>query len=315
MRIVVRGAGVAGLAVATCLAEAGREVVVVDPAGVPTRSGASYLAGGMLAPWCEAEAAGAVLIERAAGAIDWWAAHVPGVVRAGTLVVAAGRDVPDLERFAARTTGFERVDAARIAELEPALAGRFGAGLFFPDEAHLDPRLALASLADALRRRGVACLDAEPAPRPGDRRLDCRGTAAGEALPGLRGIRGEMLMLASREIVLSRPVRLLHPRIPLYVVPRGDGRFMVGATMLEGGRAGRMTLRSAVELMNAAYALHPAFAEAEVLEFGAGLRPGFDDNLPAVLRDADGVWHANGAFRHGFLLGPWLGAQAVSALV
>lgn len=314
MRIVLRGAGVAGLVAATCLAEAGREVVVVDPAGVPTRSGASHLAGGMLAPWCEAEAAGAVLVERAAGAIDWWAAHVPGVVRAGTLVVASGRDVPDLARFAARTSGHERVDAEAIAELEPALAGRFTQGLFFPGEAHLDPRRALDALAGALRRRGVACLEAEPAPLPGDRRLDCRGAAATDALPGLRGIRGEMVMLSSREVALSRPVRLLHPRIPLYVVPRGDGRFMVGATMLEGGRAGPMTLRSAVELMNAAYALHPAFAEAEVLEFGAGLRPGFDDNLPALIRDAAGVWHANGAFRHGFLLGPWLGAQAVSAL-
>ena len=115
---------------------------------------ASWLAGGMLAPFCEGESAPESVVVRGAQAIDWWAKRVPDVVRAGSLVVAPPRDVAEIERFAARTRGYERVDEARIAELEPDLAGRFRKGLFFAGEGHVDPRRALAALVDALAKHG-----------------------------------------------------------------------------------------------------------------------------------------------------------------
>ena len=110
--------------------------------------------------------------------------------------------------------------------------------------------------------------------------VDCRGLAARDALPDLRGVRGEMVVVRSPDVSLQRPVRMLHPRIPLYIVPRGNGLFMIGATMIESERRGPVSVRSAVELLNAAYALHPAFGEAEIVELGADLRPAFPDNLP-----------------------------------
>src|SRR3546814_16401633 len=79
-----------------------------------------------------------------------------------------------------------------------------------------------------------------------------------------------MLLLSCRDVSLSRQVRLLHPRIPVYVVPRGNGLYMVGATMIETGSAGPITARSMMELLNAAYALPPAFGEAELVETGVG---------------------------------------------
>ena len=78
-----------------------------------------------------------------------------------------------------------------------------------------------------------------------------------------------MLLLRCPDVALARPVRLLHPRFPVYVVPRGEGLFMVGATMIESDERTRVTARSLVELLNAAYVLHPAFAEAEIVEIGA----------------------------------------------
>ena len=87
--------------------------------------------------------------------------------------------------------------------------------------------------------------------------IDCRGFAARDALPELRGVRGEMLLVRTREISLRRPVRLLHPRIPLYIAPRADGVFMIGATMIESADQGGVSVRSAIELLSAAYALHP----------------------------------------------------------
>jgi glycine oxidase len=131
-------------------------------------------------------------------------------------------------------------------------------------------------------------------------------------LPDLRGVRGEMVVVHSTDVSLQRPVRMLHPRLPLYIVPRGNGLFMIGATMIESERQGPVSVRSAVELLNAAYALHPAFGEAEIVELGADLRPAFPDNLPR-LRRSGRVLHVNGLFRHGFLLAPFLAQRTADA--
>ncbi|MGE3627995.1 MAG: FAD-dependent oxidoreductase, partial [Hyphomicrobiales bacterium] len=104
---------------------------------------------------------------------------------------------------------------------------------------------------------------------------------------------------------LRRPVRLLHPRFPIYVVPWDGGRYMIGATQIESEDPGPVTLRSALELLSTAYALHPAFGEAQILEFGAGLRPSFPDNLPRIVVRNDHIY-VNGLYRHGFLLAPAL---------
>jgi glycine oxidase len=125
-------------------------------------------------------------------------------------------------------------------------------------------------------------------------------------------VRGERLIVRSREVVLSRPVQLLHPRHPLYIVPWGDGRYVIGATVIEAEDDGPVTVRSALELLGAAYALHPAFGEAEILDLGAGVRPAFPDNMPRAIVSEEGRRiYVNGAYRHGFLLAPVL-AQAVA---
>ena len=135
---------------------------------------------------------------------------------------------------------------------------------------------------------------------------------ARDALADLRGVRGEMLILRTREIRLSRPVRFLHPRIPLYVMPRADGHFMVGATMIESAARGPVTARSAIELLSAAYALHPAFGEADIVEMRADVRPAFPDNLPRLVTRGPRTY-LNGFYRHGFLLAPAFAQSAAAA--
>ena len=109
---------------------------------------------------------------------------------------------------------------------------------------------------------------------------------------------------------ISRPLRLLHPRRPVYVVPRDDQRFMIGATMIENDERGRVTARSLIELANSAYAIHPAFAEAEFAEMGADVRPAFHDNLPRIERRGKTLFINAASFRHGFLLAPSLARRA-----
>ncbi len=98
--------------------------------------------------------------------------------------------------------------------------------------------------------------------------------AARGDLPKLRGVRGERVLIETRDVKLSRPVRLLHPRQPIYVVPQGDGRFVVGASVIEREDDGPMTLKSALDLLGSAYALNPAFGEASILDLGAGVQAG-----------------------------------------
>ncbi|MGN6769513.1 MAG: glycine oxidase ThiO [Rhizobiaceae bacterium] len=315
MRVLVRGAGVGGLTAAHELWTRGVEVELCERAS-RVGAGASGFAGGMLPPWCEREAASEPVLTLGRMAADWWEAALPGhVTRNGTLVVAPARDASELVRFAARTEGHAWLDQAGIAELEPALAGRFRRGLFFPEEAHLDPRAALAALHCKLAEHGVNFHFGEEnfSARGFDRVIECTGATAIGTMPGLRGVRGEMLYLETGEIALSRPVRLLHPRHSLYVVPRAGGRFMVGATMIETDDAGPVSARSLMELLNAAYALHPAFGEARVVETGAGVRPAYADNLPRVTQEGTTV-HINGFHRNGFLLAPAMARQAADLI-
>ena len=312
--ITVVGAGVFGLWQALLLARAGHAVRLIEASAEPFAAAASRYAGVMLAPEREAEAGAEPELLRRLGreGVAMWREACPDVITAGSIVVAGARDRAELDRFAERTQGYERLDGKALAALEPDLEGRFANALYFAQEAHMPAPAALAHLLEEVRRAGVeVAFGASEAPAEGDFVIDCRGLAAQDALPDLRGVRGERVVVRSREIALTRPVQLLHPRHPLYVVPWGDGRYMVGATVIETEDAGAVTVRSALELLGAAYALHPAFGEAEILELGAGIRPAFPDNVPrAIVREAGKRILVNGAYRHGFLLGPVL-ARAV----
>ncbi|MBV8146313.1 MAG: FAD-dependent oxidoreductase [Gammaproteobacteria bacterium] len=316
MRVTILGAGIAGLTCALELHERGAVVEVLERAPQLAGAGCSWFAGGMLAPWCERESSPALIAELGTESLSWWRDHFAGTAQEGTLVVAHARDTGELAQFARRTAHFENVSADTLAALEPELAGRFSQGLHFPEEGHLDPRAALGALLARLGELGVpiqfGCGAAVP--RPGRVLLDCRGLAARAELSDLRGVKGEMLLLRLPELQLTRPVRLLHPRWPLYVVPRGEGLFMVGATMLESEDGARISARSMLELLSAAYALHPAFGEAQVIEIGVGVRAAFPDNLPR-LRHVGGVLHVNGLYRHGFLLAPALARRAAGVLL
>jgi glycine oxidase len=317
VQVTVIGAGIAGLTCALELAERGAAVEVLERAAHLGAGSCSWFAGGMLAPWCERESSEPLIAELGTEGLSWWRTRFPATVVNGTLVVAHARDAAELIQFGRRTAHFESVAGAAIAALEPDLAGRFERGLYFAEEGHLDPRAALAAIAARLTARGVRIRYGVQATAEALARrtlIDCTGLAAAPRLPGLRGVKGEMLLLRQREVSLARPVRVLHPRLPVYVVPREDGLFMVGATMLESDDAAHVSARSLLELLSAAYALHPAFGEAQVVEIGCAARAAFTDNLPR-LRRVEGTLHVNGLYRHGFLLAPALARRAAEVVL
>jgi glycine oxidase len=303
--VSIIGAGIAGAWHALLFAQAGHAVTVHERSDAQMTESTSHFAGGMLAPWCEAESSEPVIGRLGVRSLDLWRQHFPDTPFRGSLVVTHARDRADFERFAKLTTNHRRLDAQALRELEPTLEG-FREALFYPDEGHVEPRRVLPELHARIAQAGGKIEFGSDA-NAGDLYgivIDCRGLAAREVENELRGVKGEMIVVESSEVELSRPVRLIHPRFPLYVIPRGDGRFMLGATSIESEDSG-VSVRSALELLGAAYAVHPAFGEARIVEFGSGLRPAYPDNLPRISIEQQRI-AVNGLYRHGFLLAPAL---------
>lgn len=309
--VSIIGAGIGGAWQALLFAQAGHAVTLHERGDADMTDATSHWAGGMLAPYCEAEVSEPIISRLGLRSLDIWRRELPDTPFNGSLVVAHPRERSDFERFARMTEGHRRLDAAGLAELEPSLEGRFRDALFFPTEGHVEPRRVLPKLHERIRAAGgtikfesdvaaaeLAKLDPEGIV------IDCRGLAARDEQPGLRGVKGEMILIETSEVQLARPVRLIHPRWPLYVIPREDNLFMLGATSIEAEDTG-VSVRSALELLGAAYAVHPAFGEARIVEFGSGLRPAFPDNLPRIGIRGNTI-SVNGLYRHGFLIAPAL---------
>jgi glycine oxidase len=302
--VSIIGAGIAGAWQALLFAQAGHAVTLHERSDEAMMDSTSYWAGGMLAPWCESEAAEPLISRLGLRALDLWRRELPETPFNGSLVVAHGRDRSDFERFARLTSGHLRLDAKGLAELEPSLEGRFRDALFFAGEGHVEPRRVLPKLHQRIiAAGGTIKFNSEVAPSEIEGIvIDCRGIAARDAQGELRGVKGELILIETDEIRLARPVRLIHPRWPLYVIPREHNLFMLGATSIETEDTG-VTVRSALELLGAAYAVHPAFAEARIVEFGSALRPAFPDNLPRIAIEENRI-AVNGLYRHGFLIAP-----------
>ncbi|MCY4148068.1 MAG: FAD-dependent oxidoreductase [Gammaproteobacteria bacterium] len=315
--VAIIGAGVAGLTCACELVDRGIDISIYEQSERLGGTSCSWFAGGMLAPYCERDTAEHEVMQRGLVAAKWWQKHITEVIQKGSLVLALPRDRNELERLSRLGKQCRWVDQSQIEDIEPDLADFSGPGLLFPEEAHLNPRKALQDLANYLEMREIS-IQFDQAVRIEDLDakivLDCRGYHSHDTLPRLRGVKGEMMILRTRDLSLARPVRLLHPRQPIYMVPREDHQFMLGATLLENNERARFSVRSMLDLLNSAVLLSPSFGEAEIVESAADIRPAFDDNIPRLYRKHNVVF-VNGLYRHGFLLGPSLAIQAAEAVL
>ncbi|SDI02970.1 FAD-dependent oxidoreductase [Nonomuraea jiangxiensis] len=265
----------------------------------------------------------------------------------GTLDVAFGADdLAALDELAAYMDKLglrvERLTGRECRRLEPMLAPSVRGGLLAPGDAWVDPRRVTAALLAALDRLGVPLVRARAGGllREGDRVTGVRLAYPGDAEPGgppelgadrvilaagvwsteladvpVRPVKGQIMRLRSPQPLLSRCVRGTVHGSPVYLVPRGDGELVVGATQEELGFDTRVTAGGLYELLRDARELVPGVTELEVADVVAGLRPGTPDNLPLIgPSGTPGLFLATGHHRGGVLLAP-LTAALVSGAV
>ena len=232
--------------------------------------------------WCEAEALRARDKAAQHRSLDLWREHFPKTPFNGSLVVAHARDRADFERFAKLTTGHVRLDAQGLSDLEPSLEGRFRDGLFYAGEGDVEPRKVLPELHARIEAAGgTVKFDCDMNAEDLDGIvIDCRGLSARDEQPELRGVKGEMIIVETSEgRAVGARWRLIHPRWPLYVIPRGDSKIHARRNLDRGrghrrqralgaGAAGRGLCRAS-GLCRGAHRRVP----------GSGLRSAYPDNL------------------------------------
>jgi glycine oxidase len=337
-RFVLLGAGLMGRLLAHQLSAAGHTVEVFDAHGPDAGGAAARVAAAMLAPWAESAVAPPTVVRMGLHGLQRWPQLLASLAQpvfaqqTGTLVVWHRADEPEARRFErlvsasvqtieGRPAGIDelrRVDASQIAALEPALQGQFSRGLYLPQEGQLDNRQLLAALLHGAEASGARFhwqTPRQPADfatelaQKGCFLIDCRGLGAAAAWAApqqLRGVRGEVIRVHAPAVQLSRPVRLMHPHYPLYIAPKENGLFVLGATEIERDDLSPMSVRSALELLSAAYAVHKGFGEGRIVELATQSRPALPDNLPAIRVTGPQSLQINGLYRHGFLVAPAL---------
>jgi glycine oxidase len=315
------GGGLLGRCLAWRASKAGAHVAIYDAAGRDGEGSAAWVAAGMIAPISEAIDTDPQIESMGRQSLAlWprWLAELPVPVfyrNAGTLFLWHREDAGEARRvqkvLASRPSQarLQSIEGARVSELEPALTARWSRALHIPGEAQVDNRDFLKAVATALEEQRVDChwqsavADGE-LPEAGVV-VDCRGMGAKHDWPKLRGVRGEIIRLHAPEIQLRHMLRLLHSRHPVYIVPRSEGRLIVGATNIESHDSSAVSVRGVLELLTSAYSVLPALAEARILEFNTQVRPCLPDNLPSLQFDHKcNLLSINGLYRHGFLLTP-----------
>jgi glycine oxidase len=329
--IAVIGGGLLGRCLAWRASRAGARVVLYDAGSSRGENSAAWVAAGMIAPTTESiDADSQIALMGEHSLILWprWLAELPLPVfyrDDGTLLLwhreNSGEAVRAQRMVASRQLDatVKRMEGRQLAELEPALGARFSEALHIPNEAQVDNRELLQAVAIALEEAGVECrwetFIADGTLPAAGIVVDCRGSGAERDWPKLRGVRGEIVRLDAPEIELHHMLRLLHPRYPVYIVPRAEGKLVVGATSIESDDRSAVSVRGVLELLTSAYSVLPDLAEARILEFNTQVRPALPDNLPALHFDRERkVLYVNGLYRHGFLLTPSVVEEVLALL-
>ena len=337
MKVAVVGAGLIGRLLTYYLLQENCNVTIFEQGGETGETSAGHVAAGMVAPYSEYDSHNLEILNLGLDSIQQWreiAAHLSAenfYTEAGTLTIAFAQDKNELshrQRCLNKVLP-EEIRLLRGRELqayEQELQRNDLQGFFLSGEGHVDGRKFYKAMTNYFKKQDLQWKTFTQVQEiePGkvilaeeqysfDWVFDCRGLGAKDAFPELRGIRGELIWLQADKVNLQRPIRFLHPRYPIYLVPRLGNQYILGATTIESEETSPITVRSTLELLTAVYSLHPEFSEARMIHTEVGCRPALLTNRPRIIYQPRLI-RINGLYRHGYLYGPSLAREVVNVI-
>jgi len=337
MHIAIAGVGLVGRVLALNLLRLGHTLTLFDEDTAYGDKAAGMTAAGMLAVFAELESAESVIFDHGNRSIMLWPDLLTqvGIADAysqeGSIITAHPQDYNELEHFI-ETLKFKVPEASKIklldqkelTALEPDLS-QHAKAFFIPQEGQVDAQRFMKASSDYLlahanvtwyQEQKVTDVSEDGIEVKGklntfDWVFDARGLGANAQIENLRGVRGEVIWLDAPEVHITRPTRMLHPRYKIYIVPRENNRYVIGATEIESEDKSPVSVRSSLELMSAVYSMHSGFGEARIVKMLTNCRPTLRDNLPNI-EQKNTLTRINGLYRHGYLLAPAIVEKALN---
>jgi len=337
MNIAIAGVGLVGRVLALNLLEQGHTLTIFDEDEAYGDKPAGMTAAGMLAVFAELETAESAIFDHGKRSIDLW----PSLLKIlnisdayqlkGSIITAHPQDYSELDHFistlqskVAEASTIQVLDKSGIVALEPDL-DQHNKAFYIPHEGQVDAQRFMKASSDYLlahpnvtwhQKTKIDRVEAGTLYFNGkeshhDWVFDARGLGANKQVENLRGVRGEVFWLEAPEVKITRPTRMLHPRYKIYIVPRPNNRYIIGATEIESEDKSEMSVRSSLELLSAVYSMHTGFAEARIVNMVTNCRPTLKDNLPNI-EQSDKLTRINGLYRHGYLLAPAIVEKALN---
>jgi len=337
MNIGIAGVGLVGRVLSLNLLRLGHTLTLFDEDTAYGDKAAGMTAAGMLAVFAELESAESVIFEHGKRSISLWPDLLEqiGIADAyqqeGSIITAHPQDYSELDHFietlkskVEEASQIELLDRQALRELEPDLE-QHAKAFFIPQEGQVDAQRFMQASSDYLLSHpkvtwhqeqkvmdvSIGSIFVENEVKKFNWVFDTRGLGASEQVEHLRGVRGEVFWLEAPEVNITRPTRMLHPRYKIYIVPRPNNRYIIGATEIESEDKSPMSVRSSLELLSAVYSMHSGFAEARIVNMVTNCRPTLRDNLPAITQDKK-LTRINGLYRHGYLLAPAVVEEALN---
>lgn len=336
MHIGIAGVGLVGRVLALNLLQQGHTLTLFDEDIAYGEKPAGMTAAGMLAMFAELESAESVIFDYGKRSIVLWPDLLEqvGIPEAyqqkGSIITAHPQDYKELDHFietlknkVEEASQIQLLGRKELTQLEPDLE-QHAKAFFIPQEGQVDAQRFMKASSEYLLAHPKVTwyqetkvdevnddgIVVENALQAFDWMFDARGLGANEQVKDLRGVRGEVIWLDAPEVKITRPTRMLHPRYKIYIVPRQNNRYVIGATEIESEDKSPMSVRSSLELLSAVYSMHSGFAEARIVKTLTNCRPTLRDNLPKI-EQGKRMTRINGLYRHGYLLAPAVVSEAL----
>lgn len=326
--ICIIGSGLIGKLIAWRLSLLGKSIVLFEKSGKNSKKSASYIAAAMLSPIAESLDSTKIITylgNKSLKLWDNWIKQLSSNIffqKNGTLILWDIQD-NNLAKMFIKNLNYKKINQYEIwnkndlVNNENNISDKFNSGIFLKNEAQLDNRQLLTALNLCLNNNNKVITiyntkcDLQKAKNYANWIIDTRGMGSkfdwnnNFKKSVLRGVRGEIIRVYCPKVKLNRPIRLLHPRYPIYICPKENSNFVIGATQIESEDMSSISVKSSLDLLSSLYFVNNNFAEARITEMNTQLRPTLNTNNPQIIiNNKLKLIAVNGLYRHGFLISP-----------